>query len=128
MQNNRSMELDGYLELPFKNLSRNRRDVFLLQSVESNFSDSQAGIRNQAFAKGCLIPHPPSLIPRFPRMHADEVASDQELAHRRIAARHMTVRVGHSSLFPLPSSLIALKRSFNAILIDSVAMPAVIFE
>lgn len=50
-------------------------------------------------------------------MHADEVASDQEFTHRRVAARHMAMRIRH---FP--------KRSFNAILIDSVAMPAVIFE
>ena len=50
-------------------------------------------------------------------MHADEIASDQELADRRITTRHMAMRIGH-----LPN------RSFNAILIDSVAMPAVIFE
>ena len=50
-------------------------------------------------------------------MHADEIASDQELADGRIAPRHMAMRVRH-----LP------KRSFNATLIDSVAMPAVIFE
>ena len=50
-------------------------------------------------------------------MHADEVSPDQKLADGRIAAGDMAVRVGH---FP--------NLSFSAILIDSVAMPAVIFE
>ena len=50
-------------------------------------------------------------------MNADEVASNQEFTDRRITAGNMTMRIRH---FP--------NRSFSAILIDSVAMPAVIFE
>ena len=50
-------------------------------------------------------------------MYAEKVASDQELADGRIVTGNVTVGVSH-----LP------RRSFKAILIDSVAMPGVIFE
>ena len=121
MQNDRSMELKGELQLDLEYFAHPRRNLTFLQPIKSDLSNSKHGfglkppanlvhsiirIFNYSIISQCL-----------PRMHADEVATDQELANIRIAARHMTMRVGH-----LP------KRSFNAILIDSVAMPAVIFE
>lgn len=70
------------------------------------------------FLAESLIPQPFFSQPfRLPRMNAEEVASDQELPNGRIPAGHMAMRIRH-----LP------KRSFSAILIDSVAMPGVIFE
>ena len=118
------------LQLGFERLAHALRNYPILKPIKSNFADSKSRILLQPPLERDhhLIPVPRSLIPRFPRMHADEVAPDQELADGRVAAGNVTVDVGHPSLFPLPSSLVALNRSFNAILIDSVAMPAVIFE
>ena len=130
MEDDGTVKLRGKAQLKLKSFPHTLGNCSVFEPIKSDFTDPKPKIFLQPLPKSSkhLIPDPRSLIPRIPRMHADEVAPDQELAHRRIAARHMAMRVGHSSLFPLPSSLIALKRSFNAILIDSVAMPAVIFE
>ena len=136
MQNNRPVKFHSEFQLNFKCLPHTWCDRLALEPIQPDLTDAKPRIFLKLLPKLCnLFPHfsslfplPSSLFPCIPRMHANEVAPDQELAHRRVAARSVTMGVGHSSFFPLPSSLIALKRSFNAILIDSVAMPAVIFE
>ena len=132
MKNHRTMKLRGKTQLKFKNIPHELGNRPILEPVKSDFTDAKAWILSNPKPKHPQIPFPVtcSLFPCIPRMHADEVAPDQEFADRRIAAGNVTMGIGHfsSSLFPLPSSPIALKRSFTAILIDSVAMPAVIFE
>ena len=118
VKDNRTVKFNRKLQLRFKNLAHQWRNVLVFQAIQTNLANTQPRILKHPLSEhNHLIPHPPSLIPYNPRMHADKVATDQEFAHRRVAARHMAMRIRH-----LPN------RSFNAILIDSVAMPAVIFE
>ena len=118
MKDDRAVKLKGEPQLNFKSLPHTWGDRPVLEPIQSNFTNANLRILLKLLPKlRSLFSLPSSLFPCIPRMHADEVATDQEFADIRIATGNMTVDVGH-----LP------KRSFSAILIDSVAMPAVIFE
>ena len=121
MKDNRSTKFKRELQLALEYFTHPRRDLALLQPIQPDLPDSKPGFGPKSPADlthSIIRIFDYSIISqRLPRMNADEVASNQEFADRRIAAGNMTMRIRH---FP--------NRSFSAILIDSVAMPAVIFE
>ena len=121
VEDDRTIELKGELQLGLEELAHPWRNFTLFQPIQPDLPDSKIGFglkSSEDPVDSIIRTFDHSIISqRFPRMHADEIASDQELADGRVTARHMAMRIRH-----LP------KRSFSAILIDSVAMPAVIFE
>ena len=90
--------------------SPHRRDVAALEAVESDLAHARLGVGKQQRAEGGesmewwdlwdnspTSPTPPTTPTpqRLPGMHAEEVASDEEFAHRWVAAGYVAVCVGH---------------------------------
>ena len=104
MEDDRTVEFEGEFELKFKDFPHSRRNLPLLETIQPDlpYSKPGFGLKSPADLIDSIIrTFDHSIISqRFPRMHADEVASDQELAYRRIAARHMAMRISQP---PKPS-------------------------
>ena len=111
MEDDGTVELERERKLRGEELAHLGRNRLLLQPVEPDLAHAEPRIRRELFAKplanapGTFGNHStiPQLkgiargasAPRLPRVNADKVATDQELADGRVAAADVAMRVGH---------------------------------
>ena len=124
VEDDRTIELKGELQLGLEELAHPWRNFTLFQPIQPDLPDSKIGfgLKSSADLTHSIIRiFDYSIISqRLPRMHSDEIPPDQKFPDRRISPRDMTMRISHRPK--------RLNLSFSAILTDSVAMPAEIFE
>ena len=93
------MKLEGKRELSLEHFAHKRRNVSHFETVEANLADTSSGVGNELGTKlpfyFTLYTFNFTLFQRLPRVDAEEVAANNKLAHRRVAAGNMAVCVGH---------------------------------
>ena len=95
MENNRTAKFDSEAKLRFENLAHPRRNVLVLETVETDLPNPELRIRQQPPPQ--LFTHHSYIFTSLsiPRMYAEEMLADDELANRSIPAADMTMDIGH---------------------------------
>ena len=107
VQDNGTAKFQSHAQLTLKHLAHSWRNVLIFQAIQPDLADTGKKVwKVWRFAVWnvwiCQFITQPTFLTSqtsqtFPRMHADEVAPDQELADGRIPARHMAMRIRQRS-------------------------------